>query len=103
MGMKCIGCDKEMGFEGAGTLSITCECGARMFYNEGFSKMLFPLSVIEASIHGKPLPHLNFLVGESTFMSPAKEGCTAALRDMGSIWIHECEECQTSGRFCKAS
>ncbi len=97
MGYKCIGCDKDISWDGIGLFSYTCSCGATIFYNEEFALATMPASAVIDILRGLALPHLGDLVGESDYTSPFKEGIIAMLREKGFIWMEECEDCQKDG------
>ena len=94
---KCIGCDREIGWDGKGTFSYTCRCGARVFYNQETGQLAPPVSLVLALHEGRELPHLDGLVGTSNFTSALKERFIAELQGKGAIWMEECEQCQNDG------
>jgi hypothetical protein len=97
MGYKCIGCDREIGWDGKALFSYTCPCGATTFYNEEGGMVAPTYSLARNLQLGVPLPHLNNIVGESTYTSTIKEKFIEELRKKGFIWMEECEECQKDG------
>jgi len=96
MPFKCIGCDRDIGWDGEGMFSYTCPCGATIFYAEG-GRMAYPFSLIRNLQRNRPLPHLDDLVGESDHSSPIKERMIKELREKGFIWMKECDQCLKDG------
>lgn len=94
---KCIGCDREIDWDGIGMFSYTCPCGATIFYDEETEHLFFPLLLARSLQLGSSLPHLNDLVGGSNNTSPIKEQLVKELREKGFIWIEECEQCRKDG------
>ena len=101
MSFKCIGCDRDIGWDGKGTFSYTCPCGALIFYEVETGKLALPTSFILNAAAGRPLPHLNDLLGESDYTSPLKERVIQELRSRGYIWMEECEQCKKDGTLAK--
>lgn len=97
MSYKCIGCDSKIRWDGTGAFSYTCPCGATIFYNEENGSLAPTFSFVRNLQIGISLPHLNDLVGESTYSSPIKEELIEELRRKGYIWMEECEQCQKDG------
>jgi len=97
MGFKCIGCDRDIGWDGKGTFSATCRCGARIMYHAETLSFALPASLIMSLAGVKRLPHLNDLVGESNFTSRLKEALIEELRNRGFIWMEECDQCKRDG------
>ena len=94
---KCVGCDRSIPWDGEGMFSYTCGCDARIFYDETTGKMAYPASFAINAAGGGQLPHLDGLVGKSDHTSPVKERLIAELRQLGSIWMEECEQCKRDG------
>ena len=97
MSYKCIGCDGNISWDGKGLFSYTCPCGSHAFYNEETKHLSLPFSFVRGLQLKAPLPHLNYLVGESNHTSPIKEQLIKELREKGSIWMEECEQCKGDG------
>ncbi|TET10081.1 hypothetical protein E3J84_04465 [Candidatus Aerophobetes bacterium] len=97
MSIKCIGCNREIGWDGKGLFSYTCLCGSTIFYDETTGHLALPYSLIRTLSQARSLPHLDDLVGESNHTSPFKEMLIAELREKGFIWMRECEQCQKDG------
>ena len=45
--------------------------------------------------------HLDHLVGESNHTSPLKEMLIEELRQIGSVWMEECEQCKKDGTLLR--
>ena len=97
MGFKCLGCDRDIGWDGKGMFSYTCVCGSRIFYQMEGKYLAFPSSLILSITAHRQVPHLNYLIGESDFTSPLKEKLIKELRSKGSIWMEECDQCKKDG------
>jgi len=96
-GFKCIGCDRDIGWDGEGTLSYTCVCGSRIFYQAETLGFVFPASLMLNIAAGRTTPHLGDIVGESDFTSPLKESLIEELRSKGFTWMEECDQCKKDG------
>jgi len=94
---RCIGCDREIGWDGNGAFSYTCPCGSRVFYHKLTEQLALPASLVLALHEGRELPHLDGLVGTSNFTSVLKERFIAELQGKGAIWMEDCEQCQNDG------
>lgn len=97
MSFKCVGCDTNIGWDGEGVFCYTCPCGAHIFYDNENGSLAPPASLVFALKLGRPLPHLDYLVGESDHTSAIKERLISELREKGAIWMSECEQCQKDG------
>lgn len=100
MSYKCVGCDRDIGWDGKGTLCLTCVCGSHTFYG-GDGTLVLPHSLISALYYGSMIPHLDYLVGESDHTSPIKERLITELREKGAVWMEECEQCQKDGTLAR--
>jgi len=108
MGYKCVGCDRDIGWDGKGMFSYTCVCGGRILYQVETLSMAFPATMLRSlalaaglRATGLPTPHLNDLVGESDFTSPLKERLIVELQNKGFIWMEECDQCKKDGTLAK--
>ena len=101
MSFQCLGCGRDIAWDGVGTFSYTCTCGARVFYETETRKLALPASFILNAAVGPRLPHLNGLVGESDYTSPVKEQLIKDLRAKGYIWMEECGQCKKDGTLQK--
>ena len=97
MSIKCIGCNRDIEWDGKELFSYTCPCGATIFYNETNGHLALPYSLLLNLSKSASLPHLDDLVGESNHTSPFKEMLITELREKGFIWMRECEQCQKDG------
>ncbi len=101
MSFKCLGCDRDIGWDGKGPFSYTCVCGAKVFYRVEPMSMAFPGSLVLSFTARRQLPHLNDLVGESAFTSPLKERMIEEFRSKGIIWMEECDQCKKDGTLAR--
>ena len=101
MSFRCIGCDHQIPWDGKGLFFYTCACRSAIFYNEESRQVSLPASVAIGISLGSSVPHLDDLVGSSSYTSPAKEELIAKLKVMGFIWMRECEQCQKDGTLKK--
>lgn len=101
MSFKCIGCDRDIGWDGQGMFSYTCVCGSRIFYQVETQSIVLPASLIISLKLGRSTPHLGDLVGESDFTSPLKERLIEELRSKGFVWMEECEQCKKDGTLAR--
>jgi len=90
--MKCLGCDRDIPWDGEGLFAYTCPCGATVFYDE--KGLAVPASLVRALYEGRPLPHIDYYVGISDHMSEIKKEFIAELRRRGAVWSWECGECR---------
>lgn len=94
---KCLGCDRDIGWDGKGMFCYTCVCGSTIFYQVETQSIAFPASLVLSLVAHRSIPHLNYLVGESDFTSPLKERLIEELRSRGFIWMEECDQCKRDG------
>jgi len=97
MSFKCLGCDRDIGWDGEGMFSYTCICGSRIFYQAETLSIALPFSLVLSLVAHRQGSHLNYLVGESDFTSPLKERLIEALRSRGFLWMEECDQCKRDG------
>jgi len=97
----CIGCGRKIAWDGHSPFSYTCACGSHIFVSDETGHYSWPGSFLLALRDKRELAHLDYLVGNSEYTSPEKEGCIAALRDYGSIWMRECEQCREDGTLAR--
>lgn len=93
----CIGCGSKIPWDGKGVFSYTCACGGRCFSSEGLHRVALPTGLLLNIGRGRPLPHLDDIVGISDYSSPEKEALIAALRCEGFVWMEQCEQCRADG------
>jgi len=60
-----------------------------------------PALLVLALAEKRPLPHLDYLVGNSDYTSLEKEAGIAALRFKGAIWMRDCPQCQQDGTLAR--
>ena len=101
MSFKCLGCDRDIGWDGEGMFSYTCVCGSRIFYRVETLSIALPASLVLSIASARQVAHLNHLVGESDFTSPLKERLIEELRSMGFIWMEECDQCKKDGTLAR--
>jgi len=93
--MRCLGCNREISWDGRGIFAYTCPCGARVFYDETNPKQIYyPVSLAISLLRGHPLPHIDYYLGKSSFWSHLKQQFYEFLRSKGAIWSWECPECR---------
>lgn len=99
--LRCVGCNRSIPLDlrGTTTFSYTCPCGSHIFLNEDTEKIAVPISLVQALIWDTNPPHLDYLVGLSTYTSTSKESLIAALKEIGAIWMEDCEACQENGNL----
>ena len=95
--LRCIGCDENLPGDGKENFRDPCSCGATIFYNPETGLLALPHFLGIALLLGKGLPHLDYLIGESDYTSPAKQAMTRALTASGAIWMKDCEQCRQNG------
>jgi DNA-directed RNA polymerase subunit RPC12/RpoP len=96
---KCIGCDREIGWDGTYDFDYTCPCGSHAFYDENTGDISFPMSYAMAKESGTDLPHLDYLVGKSSYTSILKENIIKFLQSQGAIWMKDCPSCLKDGTY----
>ena len=103
--MNCLGCGRNIGWDGKGRFCYTCGCGATVFV--GDHGLALPASLGMAIARGnlvvsmaqqKNLAHLDYYVGVSAHDSEQKRDFIRALRARGHTWSWECAECR--GKRC---
>jgi len=65
-----------------------------MFYDPLTFKPTFPVSFWIALHKNKDLPHIDYYVGKSNHISEEKRLMIQLLKEKGSVWSWECEECK---------
>lgn len=93
--LECVGCGRDIGWDGRGTLCYTCPCGATVFWSPD-GTVAYPGSLVLGVARGHGLHHLDYYVGVSAHSSPEKTALIRRLRSLGSVWPWECEECRSS-------
>lgn len=97
---KCIGCDSPIPWDGKGTFSYTCRCGARIFYDyENMALALPSCLVIARNARKGNIPHLDGLIGRSDHASLIKAEMAARLVGLGAIWMKDCQQCRSDGTY----
>ena len=99
--MKCVGCDAAIPWDGRSLFAYTCPCGATVFYDSDMSQIAMPASVVLAMAGNRPLPHLEFLIGESRHTSEIKDRVRERFIEKGAIWMKDCERCLNDGTYQK--
>ena len=94
--MHCIGCGRNIPWDGKRLFSYTCKCGSTTFVG-GDDRRYVRVSIEIQMIEKSPVIHLDDIVGESNHTSKEKTAFIAQLRDIGFIWMHECVQCKTDG------
>jgi DNA-directed RNA polymerase subunit RPC12/RpoP/uncharacterized protein YlaI len=91
--IRCVGCGREIKWDGKGVFAYTCPCGARVFYDEkvGF---IFPASFFMSLLKGVEFPHIDYYLGKSAYWDDVKQQIYKFLRDKGAVWSWECDECK---------
>lgn len=98
MSWSCIGCGNQIGWDGGGTLCYTCPCGSHTFCDES-GRLAPPASLILGLYRGESPPHLDYLVGKSSYTSPLKERFIQELVSLGAIWMKDCRQCAEDGTY----
>ena len=101
--MKCLGCGAHYPDPKGSVMAMTCQCGATMFIGDD-DVPLYPASFwskIANRDYGNvdkevTFPHIDYYVGRSSHTSQRKEDMIKFLRNHGTIWSWECEECKES-------
>lgn len=91
--MKCLGCDREIPWNGTGLFAYTCPCGATIFYDEK-KGICPPASLVLGLYEHRELPHIDYYLGKSNFWSKEKQEMCDFLRGKGAIWSWECDQCK---------
>lgn len=93
----CVGCGSRISWNGKGVFAYTCPCGATLFADEkGIS---LPASLIIFLKEGKKLPHLDYYLGISNYVSVEKQRAYEELQKLGCTWSWNCPKCKE--RFLK--
>jgi hypothetical protein len=95
---RCVGCDIVISWSGEGVLCYTCPCGSHIFYGEN-SNFLVPTSLVAALVEKRDVPHLDYLIGSSSYTSPIKERLMNDLIAYGAIWMKDCPQCLSDGTY----
>ncbi len=89
--MTCLGCGRDIPWDGRGSFCYTCTCGATVFV--GDSCLTLPASLGLGLAQGKELAHLSYYVGLSSDANELKRHFIGFLRTRGATWPWECSEC----------
>jgi hypothetical protein len=93
MRFHCVGCGSQIPWDGRGLFAYTCPCGATLFANEN-GKFAVPASLVRAIHEGRELPHLDYYLGKSNYVSLEKQKAYEFLRSLGAKWSWECLQCR---------
>lgn len=99
MTFRCVGCNNIIPWDGTGIFSYTCPCGGHIFYNEDSGQLSPPASLVIAIHEKRDLPHLDYLIGNSSFTSLLKERVIKELTELGAIWMKDCPQCLADGTY----
>lgn len=92
-GFHCVGCGRSIPWDGTGIFAYTCACGANLFATDkGY--ISFPASLAMAKEGKIEIPHLDYYLGISNYVSAEKQKAYDDLRKLGSVWSWECDECR---------
>ena len=94
--MICLGCGRDIPWDGRGTFCYTCFCGATVFV--GDRGLALPVSLGLGLARGRALAHMDNYVGVSSYPSEQKRDFIRLLRARGATWSWECAECREKGR-----
>ena len=94
----CVGCGSPIPWDGTGVFSYTCRCGGTIFADENHAPAL-PASLVIAIYEKRELPHIDYYLGISNYVSAEKQWMYEELKKHGAIWSWECEKCRE--RFLK--
>lgn len=95
----CVGCGRIIPWNGRGVFAYTCPCGARLFAGpKGYS---LPASLIFGVPNGKELPHIDYYLGISDFVSAEKTKALEELKKAGCIWSWDCPKCKDETLFLR--
>lgn len=89
----CVGCGGSIPWDGTGLFSYTCSCGATLFADQSH-RLSFPASLIMAIHEKRKIPHIDYYLGFSNYISEEKQACYEELRKLGAIWSWECSQCK---------
>jgi len=90
--VKCLGCGRDIPWDGVEMFCYTCPCGALVFYQG--ENVFPPASLVLKLGKGEELSHIDYYLGKSSYTSPEKEVFYNSLRERGAIWSWECPECR---------
>jgi len=93
MTFHCVGCGIEIAWDGTGLWSYTCPCGATLFADENH-QFAFPASLIIGLHEGRELPHIDYYLGFSNYISEEKQQAYEFLKSKGAIWSWDCPQCR---------
>ena len=101
MGYKCIGCDRDIHWDGTGLLfSYTCQCGCTVFYHDEQMNVAVPVSLVSAiKDMGTDVPHIDYYVGWSSHTSGVKDAFIQELLQLGFTWMKDCKQCLENGTY----
>lgn len=89
----CVGCGNPIPWDGKGLFAYTCRCGATLFADENQTPAL-PASLIKGVVEGLELPHLDYYLGISNYVSAEKQQAYEELQKLGSTWSWNCDKCK---------
>ncbi len=90
--MICLGCGRDIPWDGRGAFCYTCSCGATVFV--GDRGLALPASLGLGLARGKALGHMDNYIGVDPYTSEQKRNFIRLLRTRGAIWSWECPACQ---------
>lgn len=99
--MHCIGCGKRINWDGRGLFSCVCPCYSTTFIDGATGKRFLASRISVQMTMGAPVNHLNDIVGDSDYSSKEKTAFVSELREIGFIWMRECERCREDGTLKK--
>lgn len=89
----CCGCGRPIPWDGTGLFSYTCRCGATIFADQNH-KPAFPASLIIAIHEKREIPHIDYYLGFSNYVSVEKQALYEEFRKLGCLWSWECSRCK---------
>lgn len=89
--MKCLGCDREIAWDGKGLFAYTCPCGATVFYDEE-KGLALPASLF--TLDPENPPHIDYYLGKSNYWSKRKQEMYEYLKSQGAVWSWQCPKCR---------
>ena len=96
--IHCVGCGTIIPWDGTGTFAYTCRCGGTLFADSAGT--LYPPASLVLTLAGKrELPHIDYYLGISNYVSIEKQRIYEEFRKLGAKWSWECDICKE--RFLK--
>lgn len=91
--IHCVGCGQMIPWDGTGLFAYTCRCGATLFADSN-GNLIPPASLVLAIVGKRELPHIDYYIGYSNYVSIEKQKVYDELRQLGAKWSWECEHCK---------